>query len=127
MTPGGGGRRAGEQLSRQNGVMSGEHGAVTAEARAVVTRNHPSAGYGDKKPGRCPSCEAPLQLHLPPVSMRAHLHMQLSLSMSLVLKSAPWITRLLCRPAVPLWLFRNSLKNIRREEEEDEEEEGGRT
>lgn len=52
-------------------------------------------------------------LHLPPVSMRAHLHMQLSLSMSLVLKSAPWITRLLCLPAVPLWLFRNSLKHIK--------------
>lgn len=45
--------------------------------------------------------------------MRAHLHMQLSLSMSLVLKSAPWITRLLCLPAVPLWLFRNSLKHIK--------------
>lgn len=53
-------------------------------------------------------------MHLPPVSMRAHLHKQLSLSMSLVLKSAPWITRLLCLPAVPLWLFRNSLKDIRR-------------
>ena len=52
-------------------------------------------------------------MYLPPVSMRAHLHMQLSLSMSLVLKSAPWITRLLCLPAVPLWLFRNSLKHIR--------------
>lgn len=39
--------------------------------------------------------------------------MQLSLSMSLVLKSAPWITRLLCLPAVPLWLFRNSLKHIK--------------
>lgn len=49
-------------------------------------------------------------LHSPPVSMRAHLHMQLSLSMSLVLKSAPWMTRLLCLPAVPLWLFRNSLE-----------------
>lgn len=45
--------------------------------------------------------------------MRAHLHMQLSLSMSLVLKSAPWMTRLLCLPAVPLWLFRNSLKHIK--------------
>lgn len=55
-------------------------------------------------------------MDLPPVSMRAHLHMQLSLSMSLVLKSAPWITRLLCLPAVPLWLFRNSLKDIRRRE-----------
>lgn len=50
--------------------------------------------------------------------MSAHLHMQLSLSMSLVLKSAPWITRLLCLPAVPLWLFRNSLKHIKEEEEE---------
>lgn len=50
--------------------------------------------------------------------MRAHLHMQLSLSMSLVLKSAPWITRLLCLPAVPLWLFRNSLKDIRRKRSE---------
>jgi len=56
--------------------------------------------------------------HLPPVSIRAHLHMQLSLSMSLVLKSAPWITRLLCRPAVPLWLFRNSLKYTRRKRRE---------
>lgn len=36
--------------------------------------------------------------------------MQLSLSMSLVLKSAPWITRLLCLPAVPLWLFKDNLK-----------------
>lgn len=52
--------------------------------------------------------------------MSAHLHMQLSLSTSLVLKSAPWITRLLCRPAVPLWLFRKSL-----EERETEEGEGG--
>lgn len=42
------------------------------------------------------------------------MHMQLSLSMSLVLKSAPWITRLLCLPAVPLWLFRNSLEDMRR-------------
>lgn len=32
--------------------------------------------------------------------------------MSLVLKSAPLMTRLLCLPAVPLWLFRNSLKHI---------------
>lgn len=58
------------------------------------------------------------RLHLPPVSMRAHLHRQLSLSMSLVLKSAPWITRLLCLPAVPLWLFRNSLKDIRKKRRE---------
>lgn len=65
-------------------------------------------------------------LHSPPVSMRAHLHMQLSLSMSLVLKSAPWMTRLLCLPAVPLWLFRNSLKHITGEERRGgEEEEGG--
>lgn len=50
---------------------------------------------------------------LPPVSMSAHLHMQLSLSTSLVLKSAPWITRLLSRPAVPVWLFRNNLQRER--------------
>ena len=59
-------------------------------------------------------------MHLPPVSMRAHLHMQLSLSMSLVLKSAPWITRLLCLPAVPLWLFRYSLSERRERRKEGE-------
>lgn len=48
--------------------------------------------------------------HPPPDSIWAHLQRQLSLSAPRVLKLVPWRTRLLWRPAEPLYPLRESLE-----------------
>lgn len=52
--------------------------------------------------------------HPPPDSIWAHLQRQLSLSASRVLKLVPCRTRLLWRPADPLYPLRESLEATRR-------------
>lgn len=53
-------------------------------------------------------------VRVPPVSISAHLQWsQLSLSWSRVLKPLPWVARLLCLPAVPLWPLRYNLSERR--------------
>lgn len=52
--------------------------------------------------------------HPPPDSIWAHLQRQLSLSASRVLKLVPCKTRLLWRPADPLYPLRESLEATRR-------------
>lgn len=51
--------------------------------------------------------------HPPPDSIWAHLQRQLSLSASRVLKLVPCRTRLLWRPAEPLYPLRESLEATR--------------
>lgn len=54
------------------------------------------------------------RLNPPPDNIWAHLQRQLSLSASRVLKLVPCRTRLLWRPAEPLYPFRESLEATRR-------------